>query len=217
MTYEDMNRSLATILVATILVAGIPLVACHCTDPRVYTEGQEPLDSTSDGSTSTDDTTSDDEATTETTEVPIDVSRFMGVFHNEFDLIPFGREVPNPGSPTIANLEIRPNGTAHMTMETCSELYGTLEISLRWEARPGPILEFSPGPGEESLRFMAWADLESVRATLIDGCGIVFEIDGEPLPTERFRPGRACWVNRCMPTWTVHIDYCPGEAPPPCE
>lgn len=213
MAYSNMNRSFAT-----ILVTAFPLFACRCTDPMVATEGRELLDSTSDGSTSTSPGTSGETTSTEATDDPIDVSRFMGVFHNDFALIPFGREVEDTGDPTIANLEIRPDGTAHMTMETCSELFGTLEISLRWEARPGPILDFLPGPGEESLRFMALSDLESVTAKLGEGCDLLFEVDREPLWMEPFRPGRACWVNRCETSDNmVHIDYCPGEAPPPCE
>ena len=204
---------------SALLVAGFPLLACQCSDPKVFAGGGEgeggggSLDSSSDDTSST----TDDGATTRTTDPPVDVSRFMGIFHNELALTPFGREVEDSGDPTLANLEILPDGTAHMTMETCSELFGTLEISLRWEARPGPMLEFFPGPGEDSLRFMASSDLESVVAKLGDDCDILFEIDGEPLWMEPFRPGRACWVNRCMPAWTFHIDYCDGEAPPPCE
>lgn len=202
---------------ATFLVTGFPLVACQCADPMVHTEAREPLDSSSDGSTSTSPGTSDDAASTEAADDPIDVSRFMGVFHNDFALIPFGQEVQDTGDPTIANLEIRPDGTAHMTMENCDPNDG-LEISLRWAARPGPILDFFPGPGEESLRFMALSELESVTAELGDGCDILFEVDYEPLWMEPFRPGRACWVNRCETSDNmVHIDYCDGEAPPPCE
>jgi hypothetical protein len=210
--HERMNRS-----VAAILVVGLPLAGCRCADPMVYQEALEPTESASEESTSTDLSTSDTDPTSESTDEPVDVSRFMGIFHNEFELMPFGREVPNIGDPTISNLEILPDGTASMTMETCSEYFGTREIALRWEARPGPALEFFPGPGEDSLRFMAVTDLESVRATLGDGCDLLFELDGQALWAEVYRPGRACWVNRCMPAWTVHIDYCEGEEPPLCE
>jgi hypothetical protein len=191
-------------------------VACQCTGRRTdeHTANSEDLAA---ASTDTgESTTSAGEPTTETTGDVVDVSRFMGVFHSEFDFIPFGREVPNTGDPVIANLEIRPDGTASMVMENCDLNYGPLEIAWRWDARPGPTLEFTPGPGEGSLRFMARSDLQSVRATL-DGCDLLFEVDGAPVSTEVYRPGRACWVNRCMPAWTVHIDYCDGQAPPPCE
>jgi hypothetical protein len=212
-----MERHLTTSALLLVL-AGLPLTGCRCADPAVYQEAHESSGSSSEESTSTDLSTSDTGPTSETTDEPVDTSRFMGVFHNEFELIPFGREVPSIGSPSIANLEILPDGTASMTMETCSEYFGTREIALRWEARPGPALEFFPGPGEDSLRFMAVTDLESVRATLGEGCDLLFELDGQPLWLEVYRPGRACWVNRCEnPNYMVHIDYCHSEAPPPCE
>jgi hypothetical protein len=103
-------------------------------------------------------------------------------------------------------------------MEDCDVHFGTLEISWRWVAHPGPRLEFLPGEGEDSLRFMARTDLESMSATLGEGCELLIEIDGWPLWAETYRPGPACWVNRCETSDnTVHIDYCDGEAPPPCE
>ena len=48
-------------------------------------------------------------------------------------------------------------------------------------------------------------------------CAFQFEADGMPITTQTFRPGLACWVNRCEPSWTVEIDYCEGEDPTPCE
>lgn len=194
------------------LLAGSALVGCQCAEPTVHEGGS--ADGT-DASTGV--ATGEDESETEATEGSVDVSPFLGVFHNEFDFIPFGREVQNVGDPTIANVEILPDGTARMTMESCDPSYGPLDIAWRWDARPGPVLELSPGPGETSLRFMARSDLQSLRITL-DDCDLLFEVDGEPVSSQVFRPGRACWVNRCMPAWTVHIDYCDGEPPPSaCE
>ena len=206
-----MNRSLAT-----TIVANLPLLACQCADPTIRTDADEALDRASDDSASDGGDGSDGDGATGTIDDPIDTSRFMGVFHNDFAFIPVGQEVDDVGDPTIANLEIRPDGTARMRMETCDPNI-EIELTLRWEARPGPMLEFFPGPGEESLRFMARSGLESVVAKLGDGCDVLFELDGQPLWMEPFRPGRACWINRCeTPDDKVHIDYCDGEAPP-CE
>ena len=196
------------------LVAVLPLLGCQCADPALSQEGA--LDSADVSSSSGSGSSEAGEAETEGTEGSVDASPFVDVYHNEFVFVPFGVEVPNPGDPTLANLEIRPDGTASMTMENCDPSFGPIEIAWRWEARPGPTLEFTPGPGEESLRFMARSELQSVRATL-DGCDLVFEVDGVQVSTEVYRPGRACWVNRCEPAWTVHIDYCEGEEPPSCE
>lgn len=204
---------------ALVLAAGSSSSGCECAERKLHDE----LGSTStlelETSTGGFTTTGAESATraSEDTESAGDVSRFMGVFHNESQFIPFGMETMNTGSPTIANIEIREDGTASMVMETCNEDYGPLEIAWRWEALPGPRLDFLPGPGEESLRFMALPDLESLRATMDDACYLLFEVDGTIIDSQTFRPGKACWVNRCEPHWTVHIDYCDGEAPPPCE
>lgn len=147
----------------------------------------------------------------------IDVTPFLGVFHAEHWVTPFGHEVPNPGGVALANLEIRADGTASMIWETCSLLAGTREVGWTWEAHPGPVLEFSPGSGEDSLDYFALTDLVSLRAYFVDDCGFQFEADGDLITTQTFRPGLACWVNRCEPSWTVHLDYCEGEDPPPCE
>jgi hypothetical protein len=32
-----------------------------------------------------------------------------------------------------------------------------------------------------------------------DACNLRFEADGELITYEVFRPGEACWVNRCEP------------------
>ena len=203
------------------LVLGASLASgCECSDRRLG-ETDEPAEgttfetasTTAEGATSVAATTTDGPSTGE----PIDVSPFLGVFHAEHWLVPFGRETDNIGGVALANLEIRPDGTASMTMETCSLLDGTREFAWTWEARPGPTLEFSPGPEEDSLSYFALTDLESLRAYLVDDCAFQFEADGMPITTQTFRPGLACWVNRCEPTWLVHLDYCEGEVPPPCE
>ncbi|MCX4244406.1 hypothetical protein [Paraliomyxa miuraensis] len=191
---------------------------CQCADRPVFEQGEGTSStgletSASDGVTAT----AGDSSTADAAEEPVDVSRFIGVFHNENGFVPLGEEVDNPGEPTLMNLEIRADGTASMTLETCSQLLGTREYAWRWEAQPGPWLVFSPGPGEESLRFMARDDLESLRLTPVNDCDLQFEVDGDFVPYETFRPGRACWVNRCEPTWVVEIDYCEGEDSTPCD
>lgn len=204
-----------------MLVTCSSLACCRCADPPLVVGSNASAGSASgDSSAAHDDTggsTGSEAEPSGSTGEPIDVSRFMGVFHYEFELMPFGREVPVAGNPLLVNLEILADGTASMTMEDCGVLSGPTAMAWRWHALPGPALEFTPGPGEESLRFMARSDLESVRATLVDGCDLDFEVDGQPIWASVYRPGRACWVNRCMPAWTVHLDYCDGEAPPPCE
>jgi hypothetical protein len=70
---------------------------------------------------------------------PIDVSPFLGISHAEHWGTPFGREVTNPGGVALANLEIRPDGTASMTMETCALPDGTREFAWTWEAPTAAI------------------------------------------------------------------------------
>jgi hypothetical protein len=203
--------------VAFVLGAGLSSRGCECAEREPYDVTESTGVTSLEATTANAMTTMGMEATSRSTDDTADVSPFLGIFHNENQYIPFGRETTNPSDPSIANVEILPDGTATMTMETCNEDFGPLAIAWRWAARTGPWLEFTPGPGEESLRFMVLTDLASLRATIDDDCGLQFEIDGEPLTVQTFRRGKACWVNRCEPSWTVHIDYCEGEEPPPCE
>ncbi len=193
--------------------AGATGGACECSD-----RSRDDVDATIAGSGTAEVTTEDTASTAETPEGTVDVSRFIGVFHNEHWLVPLGREVDFPGGASLANLEIRADGTASMTMETCSELDGTRHFEWRWEARTGPRLEFLPQPEDGVLSFMSFAELESLFAYPSEPCAFQFEADGVPITTETFRPGRACWVNRCEePSWMIEIDHCEGEEPPPCE
>lgn len=190
--------------------------SCECTDRPMHD-----MDEDAEGTmVETEGTAAGEESTTPgepSAGESIDVSRFIGSFHNENDFVPFGSEVYDPGSSSIANLEIRADGTAQMTYEICSEQYEPREIAWRWEVHQGPWLELLPGQGESSLRFMAVDGLESLRVLPVGECDLHFEVDGELVSYETFRPGLACWVNRCEPTGTVHIDYCEGEVPPSCE
>lgn len=191
---------------------------CECSDRPLHE-----MDAVAEDTTVETEAGSSESATTASTTTeassgePIDVSPFLGIFHAEYWVVPFGRETDNAGEVALANLEIRADGTANMTWETCNLLAGTRDVAWTWEAQPGPTLAFSRGPGEDSLEYFALTELESLRAFLVDDCAFQFEADGEPITTQTFRPGLACWVNRCEPAWTVHIDYCEGEDPPPCE
>jgi hypothetical protein len=170
------------------------------------------------GSSSTTMTTITEVSTTNPAE---DASRFLGVFH--YDHQDFGDWVwcdadVAPRWPPLINVEIRPDGTAGMFMQECVPLFGDhpLEVEWRWELVQDEWLELRPGPGEASLRFIEPNELASLRATIDDQCTMRFEADGEPLLPYVFRRGRACWWNRCEPSWTMYIDYCEGEEPPPC-
>jgi hypothetical protein len=187
--------------------------ACECPDRRLQPDATGEGSTTEPSAISSESTTGPTEGTATTTEGDVDVSPFIGVFHNEHWLTPFGREVHNSGGVSLSNLEIRADGTASMTMETCNLDHGTRHFAWTWEARPGPRLEFSPGPGEDSLRFLALIELESLSAFLIEPCAFQFEADGVSITSNTFRPGRACWVNRCEPSYEIHIDYCEGEEP----
>ena len=116
--------------------------------------------------------------------------------------------------PPLVNMEIRPDGTAGMTIEPCVPLFGLdhFEIEWRWEVGQDGWLELSPGPGESSLRFMEPTELMSLRATMDDQCDMRFEADGELL-INVFRRGRACWYDRCESPWRMSVDYCEGEEP----
>lgn len=141
----------------------------------------------------------------------IDASRFLGIFHGEPPFTPFGCEGHDFGSTLLVNVEIRPDGTASMIWEDCSVTRGTTEIQWRWEALADDELELLPGPGEGSLRWLAVTHLGSLRATIDDECELRFEVDGE-LRHVPFRPGEACWVNRCE-DGKAHVDYCERPAP----
>lgn len=213
-----MSRTSPRRPLATVLVAASTLVACQCSNPSRLDERDMKGSAANGESSSTGSSTSDEEAGSEATAEPVDVERLLGVFHYESPFIPFGEQAPNSGDAMVANLEIRPDGTASMSLETCNTSQAPLLIDWRWEARPGPSLELSPGPGEASLRFMALAELESVTVMPGEACALVIDAKGEEAwVIDEFHPGRACWVDRCE-TWNnVHIDYCDGQAPPPCK
>lgn len=189
-----------------VLVASVSGSACECADRR-YDDAWEStgVESASAGTT------------TEAASGGPDLSRFIGVFHNEGYFVPFGVEVEDPGGAILANVEIREDGTAGMTMELCSLDFGTLEIEWRWEPRSDGWIELRPGRGESSLRFMALNELSTLRAAIDEECELRFEVDGDLVNDEVFRPGRACWVNRCEVNGRVHIDLCEGEGGADCS
>lgn len=211
-------RQLSRPGIMLLVAIGTSGSACECVDRRYLDAAGSPGSSGSETSGSEGVTALSGEAATDaTSEGEVDASAFLGGFHSENWLVPLGMEVENPGGVILANLEIRADGTASMTMEQCSEAHGTVEFAWLWEARPGPRLEFSPGPGEESLRFFGFTELDSLTAFLVEPCAFQFEADGVQIVSDTFRPGRACWVNRCEPAWRIEIGYCEGEEPAECE
>jgi hypothetical protein len=182
-----------------VLLLTLGPAGCECAD-RSHLDESDTLGDTSLGSSSM---VESDGA--------FDVSRFLGTFHGEALFTPFGYEGYDLGSTVVENVEIRPDDTAGMVWEPCSTAYGPREIAWRWEARADRWLELLPGEGEDSLRWRSMTDLESLRVTVDDQCEIRFEVDGELYP-DPFRPGKACWVNRCE-GGKAHVDYC--ELPVP--
>jgi len=184
--------------------------SCQCNDRAPIGD-----DDTSTGlETSSTALTSSDDLTSTTSED--DDARFLaGVFHNENGFTPFGGEGYDGSGGTLANVEFRPDGTGTMTYESCSVSAGTRVIQWRWTSLPGPWIELTPGEGEDSLRFLARTDLQSLRATIDDDCTMSFERDGEVNTFDTFHLGRACWVVRCEDGVT-HVDYCEGEPIPSC-
>lgn len=197
-------------------VVGLLASGCQCAE-RPYYDTDEPSGTTGLYTTTAAEVeTAAEASTTQATEEPGDPSRFFGVFHYEGPFVHFGVELPSLAGEILANVYIRPDGTAGMMTEFCSESSGTIETEWNWALGPDQWLELTPGPGEESLRWMARTDLESLRATIDDQCELLFEVDGVLKTGEVYRPGEACWVNRCE-FGKVHIDYCDEESPPSCE
>lgn len=157
---------------------------------------------------------------TSTTAPSEEASRFLGVFHYHHHYFggPFwdDADVP-PLWPPLVNVEIRPDGTAGMFLQPCRAFFEDrpLEVEWRWELAHDGWIELRPAPGEAMLRFIEPTELASLRTTIDEQCTMQFEADGELLP-HVFLRGRACWVNRCDPAWTIYIDHCEGEEPPPC-
>jgi len=200
-----MNR-LRHALISLVVLIG---AGCQCSD-------RPPIeDETSTGLETSSSTLSSDDASS-TTVAENDDARFLaGIFHNENGFTPFGGEGPDGGGAILANVEFRPDGTGTMMFESCSQSAGTTTIQWRWTPLPGPWIELTPGAGEDSLRFLAGTDLQSLRATIDDDCVMLFEIDDELYTFDTFRLGRACWVVRCENDVT-HVDYCEGETIPAC-
>jgi hypothetical protein len=206
--------------VGFVLVAGLTSPACECAEREPY-DTMEPTSVTSLETTTAEAmTTTGSASSSGTTDDMEDVSRFLGAFHYEVNVIAFGFESEILAEPMILNIEILADGTASMTMETCDKAFGTLEIAWTWELGPGPSLELAPGLGETSLRYATLTDVESIRVMPLDECDLAFEIDGHIVWQDGYYPGKACWVKRCEESGDIvryHIDYCDGEEPPPCE
>jgi hypothetical protein len=206
--------------VTFVLVVGQSSRGCECTQRELY-ETMDPTSATSPETTAEAVTTTGPASSSGTTDDMEDVSRFLGAFHYEVNVVGFGSEGPLHGGPppSILNVEFFADGTARMTTENCSDIFEPVEIAWTWQLRPGPSLELAPGLGETSLRYATATDVNSIRVMPMDECDLLFEIDGHIVWQDGYYPGKACWVKRCEIDGQhvrYHIDYCDGE-PPPCE
>jgi hypothetical protein len=217
-----MKRDRGYAAVAFVLAVGLSSRGCECAEREPY-DTMEPTSVTSLETTTAEAmTTTGSASSSGTTDDMEDVSRFLGAFHYEVNVVAFGFEVPLYGDPppSMLNVEIFADGTASMTMESCTGSFETIEIAWTWDLGPGPSLELAPGLGETSLRYASLTDAKSIRVTPLDECDLVFEIDGHIVWQDGYYPGKACWVKRCEEAGEhvrYHIDYCEGEEPPPCE
>jgi hypothetical protein len=199
------HRSTPMALAAVILW----LAACHCENADIVELG-------SDTSTTASDDALTETSSTGTTGQPFDASRWIGRYHYENVFLPFGERGNSHGSYSLANFEVLPDATAVMFYDHCSYDEGITTL-YTWAPSDDGWLELYPGPGETSLQFWADPDVETLRVQMVDPCReLWFEIDGRIEGWAPFRPGESCWIDRCTTPSIIHVDYCEGEAPPPC-
>src|SRR5690606_30066793 len=147
---------------------------------------------------------------------PFDASRWIGRYHFENVLLPFGERGDPQGSASLTNLEILPDARATMFYDNCV-FDEPILIEYEWRPSPDGWMDFLPGAGESSLRFRADPEVESLRVRLVEPCReLEVEVDGGDVGFTVVRPGEACWVDRCTTPGIMQIDYCEGEEPPPC-
>ena len=193
-----------------VLAAACP-IGCHCTDKQAF--DMDSSTSASSGGTSTSSSAASDTSTGEA----FDASRWIGRYHDENPLLPFGERGDPHGSYSLINFEILPDSRARMVYDNCTRVE-PIEILYEWvpDDEEG-WLTLYPGPGEPSLRFAAAEGKETLRVHLIEPCReLRFEVDGWVHGWMPFRPGWSCWVDRCTTPGIMQVDYCEGEEPPPC-
>ncbi len=148
------------------------------------------------------------------TGAPFEIGPWVGSYHFEDALHPFGELNPSGGAAVLGNLEIYPDQTAFATFEYCSD---EREIHYRVEPLTENTLRVLRGQGETSLRYNGATDLEDLVIVRTAPCRLVFEIDGaERGFAENWQPGVACWLDRCETPNHFRVDYCEETEPPPC-
>lgn len=153
----------------------------------------------------------------ESTDVPFDASRWVGRYHYEDPRLGFGERGEPLGPAMLLNFEIFEDSTATLLYDDCS-LAEPFVIDYAWVPTDVGWLSLHPGGDETSLRFGTTDGLLGLRVLLIRvPCReLRFELDGYVYEWLPFRPGASCWVDRCTTPGIVQLDYCEGEAPPPC-
>lgn len=147
---------------------------------------------------------------------PFDASRWVGRYHFENVLLPFGERGDPHGSASLTNLEILPDARATMFYDNCV-FDEPILIEYEWHLSPDGWMDLLPGAGESSLRFRADPEVESLRVRLVEPCReLEVEVDGGDVGFTVVRLGESCWVDRCTTPGIMQADYCEGEEPPPC-
>lgn len=150
---------------------------------------------------------------------PFDTAQWVGRYHYDDPFQTFGELQPPQGEAGLGNFEIFPDLTAHMSYENCNVMMPRIEIEYRVEPVDASTVQLLPGEGESSLRYRGGANLDGISVTLHECSSLEFSIMDEDVQlVEWWRPGAACWVDRCETVSPVmfHIDYCEGEDPAPC-
>jgi hypothetical protein len=195
-----------------VVAAGSLSTACYCANTG--DEHTSLASSTSAGGSLDGSSSSSSEGTTA---VPFDASRWLGRYHYESFVLPFGEYGDPQGPRKLLNFEILADSRAILFHDDCAFEEPNI-IAYEWEPDGADWLRLLPGEGETSLRFEAAEDLESLRVRLTGPCReLKFEIEGRLEDWLPFFPGESCWVDRCttVPIF-IQVDYCEGEEPPPC-
>ena len=124
---------------------------------------------------------------------PFDASRWIGRYHFENVLLPFGERGDPHGSASLTNLEILPDARATMFYDNCV-FDEPILIEYEWRPSPDGWMDLLPGAGESSLRFRADPEVESLRAP-----GSRRAADAAPRAARRTVPragGRGGWRRR---------------------
>jgi hypothetical protein len=147
---------------------------------------------------------------------PFDASRWIGRYHFESVLFPFGERGDTHGPNALINFEILPDSRATIFYDDCS-FDDPVTRTYAWSPGEEGWLDLQAEPGEPWLRFLGPDPVGSLRVQLVEPCrDLRIEVDGSVNTWMPFRPGESCWVDRCTTPNIMQVDYCEGEVPPPC-